>query len=180
MTRTSDLISSPHGQPAAGEDGCLLQLVDLGLREPGGGGGGAPLHTQARVPPGDLKLEQFCLQLGLPVSDLQPELYYSNFSAQNSLRSEKGIVWNCLSDSSETAGTAWKLVVSSPSLCRLLLQLEVSSAHRSCSACIYFTEFGTMVNFSPAPIIHYYIQIQDCDNLVERKIHFKQKKKSYL
>ena len=36
-----------------------------------------------------------------------------------------------------------------------------------------------MVNFSPAPIINYYIQ-QDCDNLVERKIHFKQEKKSYL
>ena len=128
IPRTPDLVSPPHGQPASGEDGRLLQLVDLGLREPGGGGGGAPLHTQARVPPGDLKLEQFCLQLGLSVSDLQPELYYSNFSAQNSLRSEKGIVWNCLSDSSETAGTAWKLVVSSPSLCRLLLQLEVSSA----------------------------------------------------
>ena len=36
----------------------------------------------------------------------------------------------------------------------------------------------TIGNFSPAPMINYYIH--DCDNLDERKIHFKQEKKSYL
>ena len=34
----------------------------------------------------------------------------------------------------------------------------------------------TIGNFSPAPMINYYI-LHDCDNLDERKIHFKQEKK---
>ena len=57
IPRAPDLVSPPHGQPAAREDGRLLQLVDLGLREPGGGGSGAPLHRETGVPPGDLRLK---------------------------------------------------------------------------------------------------------------------------
>ena len=57
IPRAPDLVSPSHRQPVSGEDGSLLQLVDLGLREPGGGGSGAPLHRETGVPPGDLRLK---------------------------------------------------------------------------------------------------------------------------
>ena len=74
ISRAPDLVSPPHRQPASSEDSSLLQLVDLGLREPGGGGSGAPLHTQAPVPSGDLKLQHSVFICSLQQSLWPPTL----------------------------------------------------------------------------------------------------------
>ena len=72
ITRALDLVSPTHRQPASREDGSLLQLVDLGLREPGGGGSGGPLHRQTGIPPGDLKLQHLVVICSLSVPDAWP------------------------------------------------------------------------------------------------------------